>query len=369
MPEPVTVLHYLGYDRDDGGIVSVVRTLAATGKFTCVLGVNPGFEQRRMPPLATREFPTIAGETLGLKNFWRARRVAQAVRDWLAESPGHVFHGRSRAGLAVALWLHFSGERRVVASVHAYGRRRWFYRWASRRLKERLIWLTPAMKSHYGVEQESGGWACCIPDGVALPARLPERKPPELPLRVVRLVGVGTLISLKRWHLVLEALHRVPPAVRNKFRFTHVGGTDGSEASTKYAAALRVQAAALGLDRLVEWRGDQPVTPELLQDMDCLVSPAHREALSVARLEALAAGVPVLAANSGGARDLIHPSRNGWLFRSGDPDDLARMLIMLAESDALLSVRPTLEDLRPFSAPVVADEWARVYARVIADAK
>ena len=34
----------------------------------------------------------------------------------------------------VALWLARAGERRVVVSVHCYGRQRWFYRWAARQL-------------------------------------------------------------------------------------------------------------------------------------------------------------------------------------------------------------------------------------------
>ena len=133
MTRPV-VLHYLGYDDDRGGIVSVIRALASTDRFACVLGVNPGFAQARAPALATLELPAIAGETISISTFLRARRVARAVRVWLAEDPARVFHGHSRAGLVVACWLARWGERRVVASVHCYGRQRWFYRWAARQL-------------------------------------------------------------------------------------------------------------------------------------------------------------------------------------------------------------------------------------------
>jgi len=180
---------------------------------------------------------------------------------------------------------------------------------------------------------------------------------------VVRLGGVGALVSWKRWHLVLDALHALPPAVQAKFRFIHIGATDGTDSSERYAKALRIQTAALGLTRIVEWLGEQPSAQDFLREMDCLVIPAHREPFSVAMLEALALGVPVLAANSGGARDIIVPARNGWHFTSGDPRELARSLAMLAESDALRTVNLKREDLAPFSAPVVAAEWERVYAR------
>ena len=69
--------------------------------------------------------PWIYGERISLGNFWCARSVALAVRRWLQAEPGRVFHGHSRAGLLVGLWLRLLGERRVVVSVHCYGRQRW----------------------------------------------------------------------------------------------------------------------------------------------------------------------------------------------------------------------------------------------------
>ena len=62
-----------------------------------------------------------------------------------------IFHGHSRAGLLVGLWLRLFGGERVVVSVHCHGRQKWFYRWAALVLGERMVWLTPAMKAHYDV--------------------------------------------------------------------------------------------------------------------------------------------------------------------------------------------------------------------------
>ena len=159
--DKLTVLHYVGADDDRGGIVSVVRALAGAGQFQCVLGVNRGFRQRRSPPLAAFELPALDGEVLRLRTLWRARAVAREVGRWLETEPGRIFHGHSRAGLAVALWLERVGETRVAVSVHCYGRRRWFYRWAAGRLGSRLFWLSPAMREYYGVGGD--GWTGCIP--------------------------------------------------------------------------------------------------------------------------------------------------------------------------------------------------------------
>lgn len=357
------VLHYVGYDDDRGGIVSVVRTLAAMGAFGCELGVNRGFVQRRDPPLRTLGFTALPGETLDPGSLWRARIVAREVRGWLAADPARVFHGHSRAGLAVALWLARMGEKRVVASVHGYGRRRWFYRWAARRLGDRLFWLSPAMKQYYRVATPDDPWAQCIPGCVALPRFQPPRRPRAEP-DTIRVGGIGALVSWKCWHLVLEALRAMPTLSRAKVRFLHLGAPDATAPSQRYAAALRAQTVALRLDNFVEWRGGRATAEDFLREIDVLVVPALHEPLSVAMLEALAAGVPVLASNSGGARDVVVRSQNGWLFRPGDVPDLARMLMMLAESDALRHVASEPGEDWRFAAPVVAEQWAQVYARL-----
>ena len=355
-----TVLHYVGADEDRGGIISVVRALDSAGHFGCVLGVNPGFRQRRAPVVATLELPSIAGEQLGWRTWWRARAVVDKVQAWLRLDERRVFHGHSRAGLAVALGLRSRGEGRVVASVHCYGRQRWFYRWAGRRLGPRIFWLTPAMKRHYRIEPGDSR-AQCIPSCVPAPSSLPEKPRIFAPEGVVRLGGAGALVSWKGWHLVLTALATLPAAVRSRLRFAHIGSPEASAESRRYAVELRAQTEALDLAKIVEWRGEQPSADGLLRETDCLVVASHQEPFSMAMIEALAAGVPVLAADTGGPADVLTPPHNGWLFQSGSAGDLARELAMLVEGDALRRVRITPEQLRPFTAPVVAAQWAHVY--------
>lgn len=365
-----SVLHYTGYDRDAGGILAVIRALAATGECACTLGVNPGFAPSRTPPLPLLELPAIAGEKISLATLWRARAVAARVAAWLGEDPQRIYHGHSRAGLLVGLWLHRRGVRRLVVSVHCYGRQKWFYRWAARQLGERLFWLSPAMKRHYGVTAghergTPGDWSQCIPSCIPPPVEVaPLRPRPPSPSGRLHLGGIGGLVPVKRWDLVLAALAALPSATRAKLRFTHIGGEDGSAESQRYARHLRAQTTALGLTDLITWRGEQPSSRELLREVDAVVVPAAREAFSLAMLEALAAGVPVLAADSGGPSDVLVPERNGWLFTAESETDLARQLARLTAGDALARVRIEPGDTRRFTAPVVAAQWREVYARV-----
>ncbi len=359
-----TVLHYLGYDDDRGGIVSVGRALASTGRFDCVLGVNPAFAQARTPALATFELPAIAGETISLSTLVRARPVARAVRAWLADDPTGVFHGHSRAGLIVAGWLARGGERRVVASVHCYGRQRWFYRRAARQLGDGLFWLSPAMKHYYGID-EPDSWIQCVPGCVAGPGANPTQRTraADAPLR---LGGVGALVAWKRWHLVLEALAQLPAPLRARVRFTHIGAPAKDAASRAYATELRRLTTARGLDEVVTWRGEEPSADALLRESDCLVVASRHEPLAVAMLEALRAGVPVLASRSGGNVDVIADGRTGWFFESDDAADLARAIARLVESDALRRVEVRADDVARFEAGTVADQWAQIYRRRVA---
>jgi glycosyltransferase involved in cell wall biosynthesis len=359
MPSPLEVLHYTGGDDDRGGVISVVRNLASTGAFQCILGVNPGCVQYRVPALATLELPRIVGEEISPRNFWRARAVARAVQSWLKAGPNRIYHGHSRAGMLVGLWLQWRGEKRVFVSVHCYGRQRWFYRWASRRLEGRLYWLSPAMKEYYRVGDDS--WAQCVPGCIA--AAPPVDAPQSPPAGIICLGGVGALARWKNWELVLKALALLPGELRARFRFRHIGSEDGSPDSRAYAAGLHATAAKLGFPGQVQWLGQQASSAAFLAETHCLIVASHNEPFSIAMLEALQNGKPVLASDSGGARDIIGAGQNGWLFRSGDAGDLSRQLELLAGPESWSRLRIDRAGLQRFTAPVVAAEWAKIYLR------
>lgn len=357
------VLHYTGAVNDRGGVMAVIRALSAADRFACLLGVNPGFTQHGNPPLPTLVLPEITGEVINLRTFWRSRAVAGAVSAWLREDDRRVFHAHSRAGLVVALELARRGERRVFASVHCYGRQRWFYRWAAARLGGRLYWLSPAMKRYYGLADGGDAWSQCIPG--AVPASLLTQDHGNRGRKrsgILRLGGVGALVPWKGWHLVLAALAGLPAAQRERIRFIQIGAPGSAAEEQRYAAELKAQTRQLGLDGCVEWRGQQSSAQALLAEIDCLVVASHNEPFSIAVLEAQAAGVPVLAADSGGASDLLIPNRTGWFFQSDSVSDLSRAIAQLLDDHAWSEIDLTPETIRPFTAPVIAERWAQVYA-------
>jgi glycosyltransferase involved in cell wall biosynthesis len=64
---------------------------------------------------------------------------------------------------------------------------------------------------------------------------------------------------------------------------------------------------------------------------DVFVFPSHKETLGNVVLEAMASGLPVVAAGSGGPLDLVADGKNGLLFEPTDPDDLIRCVRWLLQ--------------------------------------
>jgi glycosyltransferase involved in cell wall biosynthesis len=165
--------------------------------------------------------------------------------------------------------------------------------------------------------------------------------------------------------LVLEALAATSKGVRERLHFSHIGGVDGTAASSGYYTFLQARTRELGLEANVAWLGEQASSRPFLGEIDCLVIASEREPFSIAMLEALAAGLPVLAADSGGARDVILPSQNGWLFRSWDVNDLAAILARLSNEGISLRTEGQSSTVRRFVASSVASQWVDAYSAVL----
>lgn len=106
----------------------------------------------------------------------------------------------------------------------------------------------------------------------------------------------------------------------------------------RYAAFLRKLAGELDVDDRVEM---VPFTPDPFWHIcraDVAVVCSRNEAFGRGTVEAMKLGKPVVAANVGATPELIRNGWNGFLYESGDPQDLARKLEIL-HSDRDLRAR------------------------------
>ncbi|MCP4040245.1 MAG: glycosyltransferase family 4 protein, partial [bacterium] len=72
-----------------------------------------------------------------------------------------------------------------------------------------------------------------------------------------------------------------------------------------------------------------------LPEFDCLVLASDSEPFGLVLLEAMRAGVPVIATRAGGVPEIVRHGHDGLLFDPGDHETLARHLIRLAGDRAV----------------------------------
>jgi glycosyltransferase involved in cell wall biosynthesis len=101
---------------------------------------------------------------------------------------------------------------------------------------------------------------------------------------------------------------------------------------------------------------------------DLFVFPSTTETFGNVTLEAFASGLPVVAANCGGARDLVVPGVTGLLARPADPVSFADRVELLLQNPGhriRMGLR-ALEWARHFRWPEVNERLLQSYARVVA---
>lgn len=141
----------------------------------------------------------------------------------------------------------------------------------------------------------------------------------SLPADAVVAIAVGRLVRPKGLEIFLRALKGTGREVRALI----VG--DGPE-----AIPLKAIAAAFGLDDRVKFLGRREDLPRLLAAADLYVSPTRREGLSLAALEAMASGLPLVVSDLPEFAEIVRTGENGLTFPVGQPESLAQALTLLA---------------------------------------
>ncbi len=134
--------------------------------------------------------------------------------------------------------------------------------------------------------------------------------------------------------------------------------------------ALEAQARALGIGEAVTFAGyaAQADTPAWYRTADVFALPSDFDNSPNVVLEAMAAGIPVVATDVGGLRDYITPPDNGILVAKGSRAELAAALSLLLDDRpraAAIGRRNREAVVRTFSWPVSAARMLAVYERIV----
>lgn len=134
---------------------------------------------------------------------------------------------------------------------------------------------------------------------------------------------------------------------------------------------LQTQIHTLGLKERARLLGPRRDVPRLLAASDLFVSAAHWEGLPVASLEAMAAGLPVVATAVGDLPRVVTPE-TGILTPPRAPERLAAAISALLESPEARTAAGAAAQIRiqlEFSARAWADRLLKMYSEVIREAK
>lgn len=262
-------------------------------------------------------------------SFRNAAELALAIRSWLASQQWIAFAatGVSHSLVFMALNLVY---RRPCVHVHlvhggtdereSYGRKRLL-----NGRKVLLVAVSDYVRSRLianGVQADQ--IRVCenfLPDAqiAATPRRAPFNRK-----GIRNVIVVSRVDPIKRIDLLLDALDRHPPLAALNFQ---VYGTGWD------LEALRER--AMRTHRQVNFAGFSDRIPEAIQQSDALLHTCPVEPFGLAILEAMAARVPVLVPDQGGAAGLVEPGISGFHFTAGDPDALAAALLKLAGLPAM----------------------------------
>ena len=138
---------------------------------------------------------------------------------------------------------------------------------------------------------------------------------------------------------------------------------DGSERDGVHALARE-----LGLEPVVRFSGFRSDLPAVMDRAGMLVAPCPVEGLGLTVLEAMAGGLPVVAAAAGGHVELLEGLDQRTLFTADDADDAARRLRALADDEpgrADLGAAERVRQQQAFSTRAQADGTEAVYREVL----
>ena len=130
--------------------------------------------------------------------------------------------------------------------------------------------------------------------------------------------------------------------------------------------ALKEQVEQLAIGAHIHFLGMRQDVPRLLSVLDAFVLPSLSEGLSLALLEAMASGKPVVATLVGGNPEVIEHGRTGFLAQPKDARDLAANLVKLLSDPGMMQqfARQGAERVRQhFSMGQMVDRYRDLCAR------
>jgi sugar transferase (PEP-CTERM/EpsH1 system associated) len=361
---PVHVMHVLYRLQEGGteyGVIKVVNGLDPALVTSSICSTTPATAVKSLlrPGVSLYECRRRDGNDPNL--VWQLFRLFRRVRPDVVHTHawGTLCEGMIAARLArVPVVIH--GEHGTLQLKPRQARvQRWAWRRAghllsvSSRLADRMAERVGVPRDHVTV----------IRNGVdlsrfATAPRDQARRALGLPPDALVLGAVGRLVEVKNHALLIDAAAQL--AASGVVCSIVIAG-DGP-----LRADLEGRISALGLSDRVRLLGHRSDVEQVFAALDVFVLPSRSEGMSNTILEAMAAGLPVVATNVGGADELVVDGETGLLVHEGSVPALTTALRDLAADASRRTAMGRAGRLRierQFSLKTMIREYERFYLR------
>lgn len=292
--------------------------------------------------------------------WWRGRKLCRSTRFDVINAqfvlPSGVVGALLARLFAVPLVVSFIGgdlyDPSKRLSPHRFWLMRWFVRWVARQAQA-LTAISEDTRQRARTLHGVQGDIVVVPVGF-WPHTIEQlsRERLGLPGQGRVLISVGRLIARKQFDQVLAVLKEIPEA------FLVVVG-EGAERER-----LEQQVEQLGARDRVLFTGfvSEERKGQLLAAADIYVSAAEHEGFGIVFLEAMAAGLPIVAVANGGQEDFLRHKHNAWLVEEGRADLLAAAVGRIWSDRDLRERMATanLHEVKAYTAASVARQFEQV---------
>jgi glycosyltransferase involved in cell wall biosynthesis len=354
--------HYSGAER--------VQDLLARQlpRFGCEVGFACVKPQRFPNARETKTAPLVEMPMRGRFDFRIVKHLANLCRnenyDLIhAHTPRTALVGRlaaRRAGVPFVYHVHSpagrDSTRRMLNWINAAAE------WITVRGADRLITVSPSLRDYMVRRGIPAGKITYVPNGVPCSSFSAERRAPEA---TWTLGAVALFRPRKGIEVLLESLAMLRSRNVN-VRLRAVGGFE----TEAYKAEVLGLAERLDLAEAIDWIGFTRNVNRELAKMNLFVLPSlFGEGLPMVVLEAMAAGLPVVASRVEGVPEAVAHRETGLLVEPGSVSQLAAAIEEVVAGDVdygQLSAGARCRHAERFSDTTMAAGVAEVYRQVLA---
>lgn len=225
----------------------------------------------------------------------------------------------------------------------------------------KVLVLTQDMKDN--LKSIYNGDIVVIPNGIDLNLFNNLSKHETLEVTTKSIIFIGRLLPIKGLEYLLRAMEIIHHQ-NNNILLILVG--DGTQ--RKFLEGMIKE---LLLEKVVIFKGTIQNTevPHQLSQADVFVLPSLSEGFPNVILEAMAAGLPIVATNVGGLAEIIKDKENGYLVEPKNPEQLAQKLLLILENPEIQKNMSymNIQKAKEYSWESVACDLETIYSNTLRD--